>query len=377
MVRTGLEIFCDNPTVSGPVGLLTTVSSQTSDGVTAFDALRKAGVQVAALFSPEHGYFGVGAAGESISDTQDETTPIYSLYGKTRTPAPEILRILSAFIIDLQDTGNRWYTYAATMRAVLKSCAGVGVPVIVLDRPNPQGGLVMEGNIAEPEHFSLVSPAAIPVRYGLTFGELAKYFNDSIGADLFVNIMDGWTRGVLWNETGRQWVSPSPNMPHADTALLYTGTCLLEGTNISEGRGTALPFEQLGAPFVRGRDLAARMNALRLPGLRFVPVWFAPAQGKHAGQRCEGVRIGITEPRTVRGFEMGLHLIQTLRELYPQDFTWTSWDGQRNNFDTLTACTWLRDALEAEQAVAEIIARCEAQRQEFSMNATGFWLYGE
>jgi len=377
VLRTGLEIFCDNPTVSGPVGLLTTVSSQMNSGLTAFDALRKAGVQVAALFSPEHGYFGVGAAGESISDSQSETTPIYSLYGKTRTPAPEILRTLSAFIIDLQDTGNRWYTYAATMRMVLKTCAGIGLPVIVLDRPNPQGGLISEGNLAEPEHFSLVSPAAIPVRYGLSFGELAKFFNDSIGADLFITIMDGWSRGQLWHEIGRQWVSPSPNMPHAHTALLYTGTCLLEATNISEGRGTALPFEQIGAPFVRGRDLAARMNSLALPGLRFVPVWFAPATGKFAGQRCEGVRIGLTEPHAVRGFEMGLHLIQTLRELYPQNFEWTSWDGLRNNFDTLTACTWLREALEAGQAVAQLTERCAVQRQEFSTNAMGYWLYGE
>jgi uncharacterized protein YbbC (DUF1343 family) len=377
VIRTGLDVFCDNPTVSGKVGLLTNVASQTPDGKTALAALRGAGVQVAALFGPEHGYFSHGAEGELIADTAFGDIAIHSLYNFSKGPARETLRTLTAVLVDLQDTGNRWYTYAGTLRLMMKACAGVGIPIIVLDRPNPQGGVTVEGNIAENDYFSLVAPAAIPARYGLTIGELARLFNASISADLFVTIMDGWKREMLYFETGLLWRSPSPNMPHMHVPLLYSGTCLLEGTNVSEGRGTALPFEQIGAPYIKAEDLADAMNALSLPGFLFSPAWFRPVAGQYAGEPCQGVRISIDDPRRVHGFEMGIHLIWMLRQLYPREFSWRTTTDEHNAFDTLVGTGFVRAMIDSGQPAEDILAICEEQANEFQSRSAGLWIYEE
>ncbi|MHB8625913.1 MAG: exo-beta-N-acetylmuramidase NamZ family protein [Aggregatilineales bacterium] len=382
-VDSGLENFCQSPSVDDRVGLLTNVASLTHDGRTAFQALSDAGVNVAALFAPEHGYFGLGAAGETIVDSHmtardGQPIPIYSLYGTTHTPAADTLRTLNAVLIDLQDVGARWYTFLATICHTLHACAKSGVPVIVLDRPNPQGGLVVEGPLAEPNYFSMVAPAALPIRYGLTIGEAAHWFNElaetPAHAKLTVVPLNGWKRTMLFSDTGWQWAAPSPNMPRSDTALLYTGTCLIEGTIFSEGRGTALPFEQIGAPFVQSEALTEALNVLTLPGVRFAPAWFRPTTSKYAGQNCGGVRIFITDPMQVRGFALGLHLMATLRRLYPADFGWATWSGQ-NTFDKLAATSWIRTALEHGQPVAEIVAECEPQALVFQANITSLRLY--
>lgn len=383
IVYSGLENFCQSPSTRGPVGLLTNIASLTSDGRTALRALRDAKVHVSTLFAPEHGYFGLGAAGESIADATliddgGHAIPIYSLYGATHTPAIEVVRTLKAVLIDLQDVGARWYTFLATIRLTLRVCAVAGVPVIVLDRPNPQGGVVVEGPLAEQAHFSMVAPAALPVRYGLTIGEASRWLNELAEApdraELTVIPLTGWQRVMLFSDTGWQWAAPSPNMPHPDTALLHTGTCLIEGTTFSEGRGTALPFEQIGAPFVQPEPLAETLNALALPGVSFAPAWFRPSDSKYAGKACGGVRIFVTKPEQIRGFTLGLHLIATLRRLYAAEFSWVT-RKEQNAFDNLAAASHVRIALERNQPVDEIVAECDAQAKTFQTNAKALYLY--
>lgn len=379
MIRTGLDVFCATPSVSGRVGLLTNVASQTRTGQTALTALREAGVEVTALFAPEHGYFGLGSAGETIADStlSELELPIYSLYNANHAPPSDVIRGLNAVMIDLQDTGTRWYTFAATMRALMKTCGGVGVPVIVLDRPNPLGGITVEGNVADPAYFSLVAPAALPARYGLTMGELARFFNQSLSVDLFVTTMDGWRRDMFYADTELSWVSPSPNMPRPETAVLYSGTCLIEGTNLSEGRGTALPFEQIGAPYIRAEELSDAMNRIELAGVRFTPCWFRPSVSKYAGERCEGVRIHITDAYLVRGYDLGLFLISTIKQLYPESFGWASFDGEHNAFETLTATGFIRAMIDSDQPVPDILELCDSQADDFQAQSAGFWIYDE
>jgi uncharacterized protein YbbC (DUF1343 family) len=370
-VRPGIDVLIGSPDVRGKVGLLSNVACLTHNGRTTFDALRDAGIEVSVIFAPEHGYFGLGSAGEKMNDGQLGGVPIASLYGKSYEPPAELLSPLSAVLVDLQDTGNRWYTYLATVAHLLKACAQTRILVIVLDRPNPQGGEVVEGPIAEPAYFSLVAPGAFPARYGLTIGEGAQLLNRDMGADLQVVAMEGWQRWMQYADTGLIWSAPSPNMPHVETTFAYTGTCLIEGTILSEGRGTALPFEQIGAPFVDGIRLCDEMNSLTLAGVVFSPAWFRPSVQKFAGEHCQGVRVHITDTRAVRGFSLGLHLIATLRRLYPADFAWEP----NGFFDKLAATTQIRTALEQGQPVPEIITWCDEESQLFKEATRSLWIY--
>lgn len=374
MVETGLDVFLESPDVYGAVGLLATVASQTCDGVTALRALRDFGINVTAVFAPEHGYFGVGAAGDHIKDDVFENIPLYSLYGENRTPKHEILRTLNTVVIDLQDAGVRWYTFLATILNVLRACQAVGVPVLILDRPNPLGGIVVEGIRTHKNFLSFVAPASVPIRYGLTLGEVMLYLNEEIGAQLDVIPMRGWRREMLYNDTGLLWSATSPGMPDPITALVYSGTCLLEGLNISEGRGTALPFTQIGAPFVEGEALAEIMNGLGLAGVTFRPCWFMPNTGKYAGERCSGVRFFVTDPSNYFGFATGLHLIAALRAMYPTEVTFLEQDG-RYWFDMLTGSTYLRRAFEQGATVTEMLEVCAEESRAFQAASAGFWLY--
>ncbi len=220
IVKPGIDVFLESPDVHGKVGLLTNVASLTRNGRATFAALCAAGLDVAVIFSPEHGYFGLGSAGEKISNARLGGVPIASLYGNSYTPPADLLAPLAAVLVDLQDTGNRWYTYLGTLLHLLRACAEADLPVIVLDRPNPQGGEVVEGPLAEPAYFSLIAPAAFPARYGLTIGEAACWLNHAIGADLHVVPVEGWRRQMLYADTGLIWSSPSPNRPRAETALV-------------------------------------------------------------------------------------------------------------------------------------------------------------
>jgi uncharacterized protein YbbC (DUF1343 family) len=369
-----LDVFLEAPDLTGPVGLLTNAASLTRDRRTAFRALCEAGAGITAVFTPEHGYYGIGAADGTLEAAYLGSVPVYNLALHMEAPALEALSKLKLLLIDLQDTGTRWHTSLTTVQHMLHACAAANVPALLLDRPNPQGGIVVEGARAEPGFFSTVAPAALPIRYGLTIGEVAQWMNASIGAQLDVVLMEGWQRDMLFADTGLLWSAPSPGVPHPLTALLHTATCLIGGMALSDGRGTALPFEQIGAPFVVGEVLAEELNDLELPGVAFIPTWFRPATSQYIGETCEGVRICITEPRQFHGVSVGLHIIEMLRRLYPVESQWL-WYSKLNLFDQLVANTFVRHELEEGHSAADISKKCQEDALAFQAETTMFWLY--
>lgn len=301
------------------IGMVINQTSRLSSGEFLLDALQRAGVTVTALFGPEHGVRGVAAAGEKVGDGIDVKSgvPVYSLYGERNKPTPEMLRNVDLLIYDIQDVGARFYTYISTLKLCMDAAAEHHVPFVVLDRPNPLGGRV-DGPLLDDSLRSFVGIGRLPVVYGLTCGELATYMN-GMGwldggreADLTVVWMDGWNRSMTWKDTRLQWIAPSPNIPTAATSEVYPAVCFLEATNVSEGRGTPLPFYQLGAPFINGDTLAGMLNSRALPGVRFVSISFTPVSSKHAGVACFGVRVELTDPARFRPVMTGLVVISEL-----------------------------------------------------------------
>jgi uncharacterized protein YbbC (DUF1343 family) len=367
-VQTGLARFLETPPrdLKGRrIGLVTHAAAVAPDLSRDVDAMIRAGLNITALFSPEHGLYGAVADGAAVADARDARTglPIYSLYGDTKAPSSAALSQLDALIFDIQDVGVRFYTYISTLNHVLESAARADLPIIVLDRPNPLNGVTLEGPCLEPGYASFIGIAQIPLRYGLTIGELARYLNDNLDRDredttrsrasLTVIPMRHWRRDQWFADTGLSWVPTSPAMPHISTILLYPGLCLLEGTNLSEGRGTALPFEICGAVWVDGDALAAQLNAYQLPGVRFRPIQFVPAPGsRYGGERCGGVQVHVLNRARCRPLSVGLHLIAAIRERYPEDFAWrpSSWEGARPHFDLLMGTDQVRLALDAGTA---------------------------
>jgi uncharacterized protein YbbC (DUF1343 family) len=309
------------------IGLLTNQTGVDADGRRTIDVLANApGVKLAMLFSPEHGALG-DVDSTDVGDTRDPTTgiPIYSVYGDTdekRRPNLELLKTLDAVIIDLQDVGARFYTYKTTVGYFLEAAAQVGIEVIVLDRPNPITGSFVQGPIAEQSLAGFVNYHALPVRHGMTMGELAQLFNSerNIGAKLRVVPMQGWLRGDWFDSTNVAWVNPSPNLRTLNQATLYPGVALVEGTNVSVGRGTDIPFEVLGAPWIRSRQLADYLNQRNIPGVRFVAVNFTPHASKYENVPCGGVNIVLTDRTVLDSPELGLELASALRTLYPNDY---------------------------------------------------------
>ena len=305
------------------VGLLTNHTGLAHDGTATADLLWQAeGVELVSLFSPEHGIRGVKDS--AVPSSRDEATgiPIYSLYGDTRRPTLEMLDGLDVLVVDLQDVGARFYTYMSTMAYVMEAGAKHGVSVMVLDRPNPINGTQIEGPIQDQEARGFTGYFPMPIRHGLTLGELAQLFNVelSIGADLTVVAMEGWQRDAWFEATAQRWVNPSPNMRNLIQASLYAGIGAIEGTNISVGRGTDTPFEQIGAPWIDGLALAKRMNERMLPGVGFYPVSFVPNGSKYVGERCEGVFILVLDRQLLRPVRVGLELASALQELYGSQF---------------------------------------------------------
>ncbi|WP_166355800.1 exo-beta-N-acetylmuramidase NamZ family protein [Phytoactinopolyspora limicola] len=314
------------------IGLITNYTAVMPDLSPTVDALRDAGVPITALFGPEHGVGGTVQAGESESATQDPDSglPLYDTYRRSGRELDEVLRTsqVDALAVDLQDIGTRFYTYIWTMYDMLASAARLGLPFTILDRPNPISGQVAEGPLLEPPFASFVGRAPIPLRHGLTIGELARYLNATTvpaaagrPADLTVITMHGWSRSHYFDNTGLPWVMPSVNIPTLDSALAYPGTGLFEGTNLSEGRGTTRPFELVGAPYVDAR-WAAALNERNLPGVRFRSVRFSPTFHKYAGETLRGVQLHVTDRSTFAPVRTGVSMLQTLRELYPEQFGW-------------------------------------------------------
>lgn len=311
------------------IGLLANAASVTAGFVPAARALLGAGYDIRLLFGPEHGFWGAAQDMEAVSSGERSRLPVVSLYGSTfdeLSPPPEHLAGLEAVVSDLPDVGSRYYTFIWTTALMMKACAARGIPVVVLDRPNPLGGEIVEGNMPEKAYLSFVGLYPIPVRHGLTPGEVARFVNDEyeLGCDLTVVPMmrDGGAapRAEL-AETG-SWVLPSPNMPTRETAAVYPGGCLVEGTNLSEGRGTTRPFELLGAPWLDAEDAADACNALDLPGVGFRPHVFRPTFQKHAGKTCGGVQVHVTDRMTFRPYETYLRLLNALFDMDPENFRW-------------------------------------------------------
>lgn len=377
-VRPGVEVFAARPpaVLQGKrVGLLTNHSGITRERRSTIDVLAGTpGLQLVALFSPEHGIRGVAAEGEHVASGRDETTglPIHSLYGATRKPTPAMLEGIDALVFDMQDVGARQYTYVYTMALGMQAAAEKKIPFVVLDRPNPITGEIIEGGLLEPSHASFVGMYPIPSRHGMTVGELARLFNQrfGIGADLTVVPVEGWLRAQWFDETGLPWVNPSPNLRRLEAAIHYPGTVYFEGTNLSEGRGSEMPFEQTGAPWLDASAVAAEMNALKLPGVRFEPVRFAVAEkaNKFPGQTIPGVRLVLTDRNSYRPLRASLLLIDAIRRRHPQQFQWSG------SLTRLAGTERLRQAAEAGTLPA-LLTEWEREAEAFRMARQGFLLY--
>jgi uncharacterized protein YbbC (DUF1343 family) len=330
-VQTGLDVLVANgfaPFRGKRIGLITNHSGIDRLGRRNVDLMRDAGIQVSALYSPEHGFSGVEDR-EGIGHTTDRASGIkvWSLYGKTQRPTKEMLAKLDALVFDIQDIGVRFYTYPSTMLYAMEEAAKAKLPFYVLDRPNPLTGLHVEGPMLDADKFSFVGAFPLPLRHGMTIGELAKMENagNKIGADLHVVEMTGWKRSDWFDETGLPWVNPSPNIPSLNTALLYPGVALLEySTNYSVGRGTDSPFQQVGAEWIRGEELATALNARDVPGVEFYPVTMKPTSSHLQGKTLEGVGFGISNREVFSASRFGLALAQALAALYPGKINFSS-----------------------------------------------------
>ena len=328
-VVSGLDRLLERPEpVRGlRLGLVCNPSSITSELVHASVALReRKGVTLAALFGPEHGIAADAQDLVEVGHSRDRATclPVHSLYGATRVPTPAMLQDLDAVVYDLQDVGSRYYTFVYTMLHVMEACARERKRVVVLDRPNPLGGESVDGNLLQLEYLSFVGMHPLVVRHGMTSGELALLFEQDLGMDVDLQVvkMKGWRRRMHFEDTGLPWVLPSPNMPTVDTAFVYPGGCLIEGTNLSEGRGTTRPFELVGAPWLDAQALVRALEAERLPGVGFRAAAFTPTFQKHAGALCHGVQLHVTDRSRFPAFLSYLLLIHHARRQDPKQFAW-------------------------------------------------------
>jgi uncharacterized protein YbbC (DUF1343 family) len=320
------------------------------------------GPRLTRLFAPEHGLWGAAQDHAAIAGARDPVTrlAVASLYGGRREPTPAMLAGLDAVVIDLQDIGSRYYTFVWTMALAMRACARAGVEVVVLDRPNPLGGAVVEGNMPDPAYASFVGLYPLPTRHGLTIGEAARWLALAHGLRprLTVVPMRGWRRRMLWEDTGVPWVAPSPNMPTPDTARVYPGGCLFEGTNLSEGRGTTRPFEWVGAPYLDAHAYAQALLDERLPGVSFRPARFIPTFHKWAGRLCGGVQIHVTDRARFKPFATGLAIVATARRLAPRRFAWRrppyEFERRRLPIDILLGTDRIRRALERGRPLREI-----------------------
>jgi uncharacterized protein YbbC (DUF1343 family) len=329
-VQSGLEVLVHERRAllrGRRVGLLAhqaSVDARLQHAVSLLGDIR--GARLSAVFAPEHGLWGAAQDHATIATARDPASGmrVTSLYGARRAPTPSMLRGLDVLIIDLQDVGARYYTFQWTMALAMQACARVGVRVMILDRPNPLGGEEVEGNIPDPAYASFVGLYPLPARPGLTLGEVAVYLKAWCGIQCSLDVvgMRGWRRRMLWEDTGLPWVPPSPNMPTPDTARVYPGGCLYEGTNLSEGRGTTRPFEWVGAPYLDAHRYAAALTAERLPGVAFRPARFVPTFHKWAGRLCGGVQIHVTDAARFKPFLTGLAVIAVARRQAPRAFRW-------------------------------------------------------
>ena len=387
-MQLGLEVFLNKPPrelLNKRWGLLSNQASINRYGYYSKDLLRgKFEKHLACLFSPQHGFWGTEQDNMvETPDGRDSATglPIFSLYSHTRRPTAAMLAGIDLLLVDLQDVGTRVYTFITTLAYVLQEAKKYEKAVVVLDRPNPLGGETVEGNVLQTGLTSFVGAWKLPMRHGLTMGELAGLFNQvlGIGADLSVVAMTGWTRDRFFDQTARFWVPPSPNMPSLDTALVYPGQVLWEGTNISEGRGTTRPFEYFGAPFIEPSRVKKHLKEFPIPGVNLLEAAFRPTFQKWQGEVCRGFFLQVYDRRVFQPYRTTLILLQAIRDLYPHDFKWKEppyeYETERMPIDLLIGDQSLRQALESGTEIDRLEASWQEGLEEFRRIREAFFLY--
>ncbi|MCK6165530.1 DUF1343 domain-containing protein [Bacillus pumilus] len=378
-VKTGIETLLSGNLswLKGKrVGLITNPTGIDANMKSSVDLLfEHPNIKLTALYGPEHGVRGDAQAGEGVESYTDEKTglPVYSLYGKTRKPTPDMLKDVDVLLFDIQDVGARYYTYIYTMAYAMEAAKENNIPFVVLDRPNPIGGLKVEGPVLEPEHASFVGLYPIPLRHGMTTGELAKFFNKEfhINADVTVIKMKNWKRSMTFDDTKLPFVLPSPNMPTVDSTFVYPATGLIEGTNVSEGRGTTKPFELIGAPYINSSELADHLNQLKLKGVQFRPVSFTPTFSKHAGKLSHGVQLYVTDSSSFEAVKTGLSIIKAIHDLYPKDFQFL----QTGSFDKLIGNGWIKEEINQGTSVKHIMKRYHHDLKSFEKKRKKYLIY--
>jgi uncharacterized protein YbbC (DUF1343 family) len=380
VVRPGVEVLLTDSIhlVDGrSAGLITNHTGRDREGRSSIDLLHEATpVSLVALFSPEHGIRGTEEAGVSVDSGRDERTglPVHSLYGTTRRPSPEMLADVDVLLFDIQDIGARYYTYVSTMALAMEAAGEAGIPFVVLDRPNPLGGDVVQGNVLDPSFATFVGMYPVPMRHGMTAGELARMYVGEFGVEVELHVVpaDGWTRAARFGDTALPWRAPSPNIPTYESALHYPGTCLFEGTNLSVGRGTDRAFQHVGAPWLDGDLLAQRLNGYGLPGVRFEATTFtpnAPGDGKYEGEQVRGVRLIATDS----SYDPTRAAIALLVE--SRAMAGGRWEWRASHFDRLAGTDGLRLGVDAGEPLDVLTRTWGDELRAFETRRSAYLVY--
>ena len=385
MVITGLDILLSeriDDFKSAKVGVVANQTSVTRQLIHISDALVASGIKIQAMFAPEHGVRGDVAAGVGIDDCTDERfgIPIHSLYRAFDRPACIDLSDIDVMLIDLQDVGARYYTHLSIVKSVMDKCAQAGVPIWILDRPNPISGLTPEGPQVEDGFASRVGLSGIPITHSLTLGEAARFISSISNTtyDLQIISMKNWSRSMCYDATGLQWVMPSPNIPSLDSAIVYPGTCLLEGTNVSEGRGTTRPFELVGAPWIDSMRLRDELQSYDLSGVLFREAYFSPTCCKFKGERCAGVQMHVVDRNNYRSVMTGIAVVSAIARLYPLEFSFNPPENNENYFfDLLAGNSWLRQAILDGKSPRHIAELWSDELAEYVKAAKEYYLYNK
>ncbi|RKZ35031.1 DUF1343 domain-containing protein [bacterium] len=389
-VKTGLDIFCESgfQQVWGKkFALLCHPASVDSNLTHILDILVDSGNIPDSIFAPEHGFYGSAQDQIGVDSSRHPRygIQVISLYGETFDslyPNQEYLKNIDVVLIELQDVGASYYTFVWAAVMVMEIAAKTGTKVIVLDRPNPIGGKIVQGTLQEDDYLSFVGLYPLPIRHGMTIGEILYYVNEEfgVGADLEIVRMKNWSRDMWFDETGLFWVQPSPNMPTLDTATVYPGMCLLEGTNISEGRGTTRPFEIFGAPFIQPYNLCESLSTLQLTGVHFRPIYFSPTFNKYKGTLCGGIQLHITDKEIFNPVRTGIAVVKTCFDLYPGEFKFIpppyEYENEKLPFDILCGSSCWREMISDHIPLVELLDAFDSPSDEFCSLREKYLIYG-
>ncbi|MGM7701841.1 exo-beta-N-acetylmuramidase NamZ family protein [Pseudalkalibacillus sp. Hm43] len=383
MVQTGLHAFLNGlgeKYRGKKIGMILNHTSVTPSMDLSIDVLIEQGYDIVALFSPEHGLRGHVKEGQHISHETDPRTglPVYSLYGKNKVPPDDWLKDIDVLLFDIQDLGVRFYTYIYTLANCMQVAGRLGKEFVVLDRPNPITGTRVEGNPLDLNFASFIGNYNLPIRHGMTVGELAAYINEEFGfnADLKVIKMEDWKREMWFDETSFQWTPPSPNAPSLDMAIVYPGTCFFEGTNVSEGRGTTKPFEWIGAPWINSFEWKKRLSTYSLEGVQFRETVFQPTTSKYEGETCFGLQVHVTDRETFQPVKTACAMMESLIQLHPEEFSWIQLKDGRYMVDLILGTDGFRFALEQQSPLIQWLEREEEQLETFKVKREKYLLYG-